>query len=230
MFDKEFESKVNATVSKNLTHFIKIRDYTQADLASMMGVTPATVSNWCKGIKLPRMDKIDKLCSILNITRSDLIEDMTQTNAQKNEIFLDTIKELCDKNNISITKLEKDIGLSRGAVYKWSSSNPSAKVLEKLSDYFNVSIDYLVSGKIQESSSQTVEIIKEMLSSSSSIDEHSDEYLIINAYRNADSLTRDMVKRCLGISTAEDKEVIVDKIVRKVLREKETDTPNSAVR
>lgn len=126
-------------------------------------------------------------------------------------MFLDTIKELCDKNSISITKLEKDIGLSRGAVYKWSNSNPSAKVLEKLSDYFDVSIDYLIAGK--------------MLEPSSSAQEHSDEDLIINAYRNADSLTRDMVKRCLGISTIDDTDETVNKIVRKVSRKKDSNIP-----
>lgn len=75
MFDKEFEAKVNSTVAKNLKHFLEINDMTQSDLAKLMGVTTATASNWCKGIKLPRMDKVDKICSIFNINRSDLIEE-----------------------------------------------------------------------------------------------------------------------------------------------------------
>lgn len=75
MFDKAFEAKVNSTVAKNLRHYLEINNMNQADLAKHMGVTTATTSNWCKGIKLPRMDKIDKMCSIFNIKRSDLIED-----------------------------------------------------------------------------------------------------------------------------------------------------------
>ena len=41
----------------------------------MMNVSSATTSNWCKGIKLPRMDKIDKICSIFGINRSDLMDE-----------------------------------------------------------------------------------------------------------------------------------------------------------
>lgn len=66
--------------------------------------------------------------------------------------------------------------------------------------------------------------------SSSSAQEHSDEDLIINAYRNADSLTRDMVKRCLGISTIDDTDETVNKIVRKVSRKKDSGIPNSAIK
>lgn len=40
-----------------------------------MKVSQATVSNWCKGIKSPRMDKLDKICIFLNCTRTDLLED-----------------------------------------------------------------------------------------------------------------------------------------------------------
>ena len=57
-----------------------------------------------------------------------------------------------------------------------------------------------------------------------------DEDLIINAYRNADSLTRDMVKRCLGISAVDDTDETVNKIVRKVSRKKDSGIPNSAVK
>lgn len=75
MFDKDFERKVNDTVAKNLSHMLKVRGMTQLELATRMEVSTATVSNWCNGVKLPRMDKIDRICSILNINRSDLIED-----------------------------------------------------------------------------------------------------------------------------------------------------------
>lgn len=78
MFDKDFERKVNDTVAKNLSHMLKVRGMTQLELAARMEVSTATVSNWCNGVKLPRMDKIDRICSILNINRSDLIEDKPQ--------------------------------------------------------------------------------------------------------------------------------------------------------
>ena len=48
---------------------------TQADLAEYMNVSTASISNWCTGNKIPRMDKVDKLCELFDINRSDLIED-----------------------------------------------------------------------------------------------------------------------------------------------------------
>lgn len=39
-----------------------------------MNVTQSSVSNWCKGIKTPRMDKIDKICTYFGVTRSALMD------------------------------------------------------------------------------------------------------------------------------------------------------------
>lgn len=60
--------------------------------------------------------------------------------------LLDNIKLLCKEKGVSQRKMEQDIGLSNGASSKWGSSSPSADVLQKLSLYFNVSINYLVTG------------------------------------------------------------------------------------
>ena len=75
MSDKEFERKVNEQFAKNLRYFLSKYKYTQADFAKKMDVSTATVSNWCKGLKSPRMDKIDRMCTIFNCYRSDLVED-----------------------------------------------------------------------------------------------------------------------------------------------------------
>ncbi len=75
MSDKEFERKVNEQFAKNLCYFLDKFQYTQAEFAKKMNVSTATISNWCKGIKSPRMDKIDRMCAIFNCYRSDLIED-----------------------------------------------------------------------------------------------------------------------------------------------------------
>lgn len=58
--------------------------------------------------------------------------------------LLENIKSLCKKNKISQRKLEKDLGLSNGSSSKWVKSSPSGDVLQKLADYFSVSIDYLM--------------------------------------------------------------------------------------
>ena len=61
--------------------------------------------------------------------------------------LLDRVKKLCASRGLSQSKMEKEIGISNGASYKWKTSSPSMEVLEKLSNYFNVSVDYLMTGK-----------------------------------------------------------------------------------
>lgn len=64
--------------------------------------------------------------------------------------FLDIVKKLCKENNISISKMEKDIGISKGASYKWNNSKPSLNTINKIANYFDVTVNYLVTGEKSE--------------------------------------------------------------------------------
>lgn len=72
------EQEFNRIFAQNLSNYLSLKRMTQAELADLMQVSTATVSNWCKGIKLPRMDKVDRICNILEIKRSDLMEDINE--------------------------------------------------------------------------------------------------------------------------------------------------------
>lgn len=55
----------------------------------------------------------------------------------------DKIILICSKNNISLSKLCLDIGLSKNTGYNWKNGSiPSKAVLFEIADYFHVSIDY----------------------------------------------------------------------------------------
>jgi bacteriophage CI repressor helix-turn-helix domain len=69
------DKAINDIISFNLNRLLEANGKNQADLATYMEVSQATVSNWCKGIKSPRMDKLDRICVFLNCTRTDLLED-----------------------------------------------------------------------------------------------------------------------------------------------------------
>jgi len=58
--------------------------------------------------------------------------------------LLEKTKVLCKSKGVSQRKMEQDIGISNGASSKWANSSPSMDVLQKLSKYFNVSTDYLM--------------------------------------------------------------------------------------
>ena len=66
-------------IAKNLKRLLIERDKTQADLCHDLNLNKGTVSSWCNGTRIPRMNKIDLLCRYLNCTRSDLMEEHTGT-------------------------------------------------------------------------------------------------------------------------------------------------------
>ena len=59
------------------------------------------------------------------------------------------LKEIRKKKNINQLKRAFDLAISREAIshYENGNRNPSLEMLIALSDYFNVSIDYLIKGE-----------------------------------------------------------------------------------
>ena len=63
----------------------------------------------------------------------------------------DRIKALCKKKGVSMNTAEKEIGLAKGYISKLDKSNPNMTTLQKMADYFDVSVEYLMAGKENES-------------------------------------------------------------------------------
>ena len=61
--------------------------------------------------------------------------------------LLDRIKMLCKEKGVAQRKMEQDIGISNGASSKWANSSPSIDIIQKLALYFDVSINYLMTGE-----------------------------------------------------------------------------------
>lgn len=57
---------------------------------------------------------------------------------------LNRIKELCEKNHISIARLEKECGLGNATIRGWQRCTPSVITLKKVADYFGCTIDDLL--------------------------------------------------------------------------------------
>ncbi|MDA2567388.1 helix-turn-helix transcriptional regulator [Bacillus cereus] len=54
------------------------------------------------------------------------------------------IKDLCDKNKMTIAELERRLNFGNSTIRKWDDRSPSSERLSKVADYFNVSTDYLL--------------------------------------------------------------------------------------
>lgn len=61
-----------------------------------------------------------------------------------NEKIVSAIKDLCKNHNITITKLEEELGFSQGLISRWSKSAPSLERIIDIADHFNISIDEVI--------------------------------------------------------------------------------------
>ena len=61
------------------------------------------------------------------------------------------IETLRKEHGISQGKLEKELGFSNGSISKWKNSMPNPERLKRLADFFNVSVEYLITGEEKES-------------------------------------------------------------------------------
>lgn len=57
--------------------------------------------------------------------------------------MVDIIKELCRSKGLSVSALEKELGFSNKAIYRWDENSPSVEKVKSVADYFGVSIDYI---------------------------------------------------------------------------------------
>lgn len=72
-----------AIFAKNFTALLERLGKTQADVSADLNITASTVSDWAKGKKYPRVDKIKALADYLGVMPSDLREE-AHPNARKN--------------------------------------------------------------------------------------------------------------------------------------------------
>ena len=94
------EKETQRIFSNNLKYYLKLKNKTQLDLANAIGVSNTTINNYVKGYNAPRMDKVDKICKYLGISRSDLIEDKsTKTENQDISTVVDDLM-----NNLNSTQ------------------------------------------------------------------------------------------------------------------------------
>ncbi|WP_430534423.1 helix-turn-helix transcriptional regulator [Listeria rocourtiae] len=54
------------------------------------------------------------------------------------------VKKLCAEQGIAMTDLEERLNFGKNSMYTWKKSSPSTDKLQKVADYFHVSVDYLL--------------------------------------------------------------------------------------
>lgn len=83
--------------AENLNYYMKANGKSRRDISETLGISYYTVTDWVKGKKYPRMDKVEMLANFFGILKSDLIEDKPKEHKEmqkKNDILSDIILKL----------------------------------------------------------------------------------------------------------------------------------------
>lgn len=67
--------------SRNLNSLLESLQKTQIEVARAIGVSQQTFNMWCRGVAIPRMDKIQSLADYFHIPMASLIEDINEASS-----------------------------------------------------------------------------------------------------------------------------------------------------
>lgn len=74
-------------------------------------------------------------------------------------MFYKQLELLCKQNETSVSAVIQHLGMSKGSITSWKNGVvPKGDSIIKLAEYFNVSIDYLLTGKITNDTLQDDEL------------------------------------------------------------------------
>ena len=87
-------------------------------------------------------------------------------------MFIETLKGLMSEKKVTTNKMLTDLGLGKNSMVNWTKRGtiPNGETLQKLADYFNVSVDYLIgkekklpiSGELSEELSRFIQLLSKM--------------------------------------------------------------------
>jgi transcriptional regulator with XRE-family HTH domain len=84
--------------------YMDINNKSRKEVSEALGVSYYTFTDWVKGKKYPRMDKVEKLADYFGILKSDLIEDKKEKPTAQDDGLSEEMQELID----CIKKLPED--------------------------------------------------------------------------------------------------------------------------
>lgn len=173
---------------RKLAYYMQLNGKKQIDLMHDLGLKSATVSSWCTGKKLPRVDKIQLLADYFHIEKSDLLEDKITNNK---ETFARNLKRLMEENGKSRTDICKALNIKYTTLTDWINAKtyPRIDTLQLLANYFHVS---------------KAAFVEECNSDYDSFSLSEEEKKIVKAWRKASESERKLILYALNLLDMDD--------------------------
>lgn len=109
---------MSRTFAKALNYYLSLKNKTQQDLINDLGYSSSTVSQWCSGKNIPRMERIKDVATYLGVDKTDLLRDPEVFSKEKFTADSELVAELLNRKpalyelfKLSITLSDKDLKL-----------------------------------------------------------------------------------------------------------------------
>ena len=118
-------------------------------------ISPDSLAKYERGERKPKIDKLEALANFFKVPVSYL----------RGEAAVNRLKELRQSKGLTLDDIEKATGINRGTYsnYENGITEPKLQVWEKLADYFDVSVPYLLGFDDDSDCNITIKLDKDVI-------------------------------------------------------------------
>lgn len=131
----------------------KEKRLTQKSLSNMLNISQGAYAQWENGKREPNFEKLSLLACIFDVSIDFLLSEYLEMSKEtylklkeeKKNLFSVRLKELRLQHGFSQEELAEKIGIKRNSYSDWENGKckPNYEKLEKIADFFGVSLDWL---------------------------------------------------------------------------------------
>lgn len=136
----------------------KKEGFTQQEVAEFFGISQPVYQKWESGNRKPSYENLSMLACIFDVTIDYLLGDYLEISKEryskfkkekkeeeKQQVFSVRLKELRLQHGLTQKELAEQIGIKQNSYSDWENGEckPNYEKLEKLADFFDVSLDWL---------------------------------------------------------------------------------------
>lgn len=215
------EKTINDIFIENLNKHLEARHMNYADLADALCVSRSTVSMWIGKKSLPRMEILDKIAELFNISSGELLldnnryvlksgsglvfDDFSNRFVPYNGIYIDVndtavpifssaLKNIRKEKGYTQNSLASKLNVSQSSIYNWESgkSKPDIDMIKEIASALDVPISDLV-GVEESRRIQEIFQLRERVDAQLFIEP--DESDLISAYRLLNQTGKDEAQK-----------------------------------
>ena len=140
------------TTANRIKELRKKAGLNQSQLAQQTGISEQSISKYERGKRNPKIENLEALANFFKVPVSYL----------RGKAVVNRLKELRQSKGLTLDDIEKATGINRGTYSNYENGNtePKFEIWQKLSNYFEVPIPYLMG--IGEKVTKTIYIFQSL--------------------------------------------------------------------